>query len=209
MSQEDALEKAKKAGNRTPEHLPGDPEESKTTALSFLIWLVRRTTGFVLLAIITAPLWPLYWLGALVWGSPPNVPKLWQVRRYLHLTWTIRPPTPGLPFGKRCLLTITILQKVALAPVLGIAWFLDELFFGRVLGSTTIVAPLIEISAARSGSTQLARYLEDDRRMATPNLLQIFFPYRKMPSIAGWSSNFHKNFWSGMRAIRFGQTLLI
>lgn len=60
MSQEDALEKAKKAGNRTPEHLPGDPEESKTTALSFLIWLVRRTTGFVLLAIITAPLWPLY-----------------------------------------------------------------------------------------------------------------------------------------------------
>ena len=177
MSQEDALEKAKKAGNRTPEHLPGDPEESKTTALSFLIWLVRRTAGFVLLAIITAPLWPLYWLGALVWGSPPNVPKLWQVRRYLHLTWTIRPPSPGLPFGRRCLLTITILHKVALAPVLGIAWFLDELFFGRVLGSTTVVAPLIEISAARSGSTQLARYLEDDRRLATPNLLQIFFPY--------------------------------
>ena len=177
MSQEDALEKAKTAGNRTPEHLPGVPEQSKTTALGFLIWLVRRTAGFVLLAIITAPLWPLYWLGALVWGSPPNVPKLWQVRRYLHLTWTIRPPSPGLPFGRRCLLTITILQKVALAPVLGIAWFLDELFFGRVLGSTTIVAPLIEISAARSGSTQLARYLEDDRRLASPNLLQIFFPY--------------------------------
>ena len=177
MSPEDALEKAKEAGNRTPKHLPGDPELSKTAVLGFLIWLVRRTAGFVLLAIITAPLWPLYWLGALVWGSPPNVPKLWQVRRYLHLTWTIRPPSPGLPVGRRCLLTITILHKVALAPVLGIAWFLDELFFGRVLGSTTIVAPLIEISAARSGSTQLARYLEDDRRMATPNLLQIFFPY--------------------------------
>ena len=177
MSQEDALEKAKKAWNRTPEHLPGEPEQSKTTALGLLIWLVRRTAGFILLAIITAPLWPLYWLGALVWGSPPNVPKLWQVRRYLHLTWTISPPSPGLPFGRRCLLTITILHKVALAPVLGIAWFLDELFFGRVLGSTTIVAPLIEISAARSGSTQLARYLEDDRRLATPNLLQIFFPF--------------------------------
>ncbi|NBR07512.1 MAG: hypothetical protein EBT92_17350, partial [Planctomycetes bacterium] len=66
MSQEDALEKAKKTGSRTPKHLPCDPELSKTTLLGFLIWLVRRTAGFVLLAIITAPLWPLYWLGALV-----------------------------------------------------------------------------------------------------------------------------------------------
>ena len=177
MSQEDSLEKAKTAGNRTPEHLPGEPELPRTTALSFLARIIRRTAGFVLLAIITAPLWPLYWLGALVWGSPPNVPKLWQVRRYLHLTWTIQPPSPGLPFGRRCLLTLAILHKVALAPVLGIAWFLDELFFGWALGSTPVVAPLIEISAARSGSTQLARYLEDDQRLATPNLLQIFFPY--------------------------------
>ncbi len=177
MSLEDAFEKAKKAGNRTPEHLTGDPDLSRTSALGFMFRIIRRTAGFVLLAIITAPLWPLYWLGALIWVSPPNVPKLWQVRRYLRLTWTIRPPSPGLSFGRRCFLTIAILNKVALAPVFGIAWFLDELFFGRVLGSTTIVAPLIEISAARSGSTQFARYLEDDQRLATPNLLQIFFPY--------------------------------
>ena len=39
-------------------------------------------------------------------GKPPNVPKLWQVRHYLRLTWTSRPPAPGLSFGKRCLLTI-------------------------------------------------------------------------------------------------------
>ena len=224
MSLEDAFEKAKKAGNRTPEHLTGDPDLSRTSALGFMFRIIRRTAGFVLLAIITAPLWPLYWLGALIWGSPPNVPKLWQVRRYLRLTWTIRPPSPGLSFGRRCFLTIAILNKVALAPVFGIAWFLDELFFGRVLGSTTIVAPLIEISAARSGSTQFARYLEDDQRLATPNLLQIFFPYiwlwkliplpseelcRKMPSVAGWSDSFHRNFWNGMRAIRFGRTRLI
>ena len=177
MSLEDAFEKTKKAGNRTPEHLPGEPELPRTTALGFLARIIRRTASFVLLAIITTPLWPLYWLGALVWGSPPNVPKLWQVKRYLHLTWTIQPPSPGLAFGRRCLLTLAIFHKVTLAPVLGIAWFLDELFFGWALGSTSVVAPLIEISAARSGSTQLARYLEDDRRLATPNLLQIFFPY--------------------------------
>ena len=137
-----------------PEHLPGEPVLPRTTALFFVVRILGRMAGFVLLAIITAPLWPLYWLGALVWGSPPNVPKLWQVRRYLHLTWTSRPPAPGLPFGKRCLLTIAILRKVVTAPVLGLAWFLDELLFGRVLNSTQVIAPLIEISAGRSGSTQ-------------------------------------------------------
>ena len=113
MSLEDAFEKTKKAGNRTPEHLPGEPELPRTTALGFLARIIRRTASFVLLAIITTPLWPIYWLGALVWGSPPNVPNLWQVKRYLHLTWTIQPPSPGLPFGRRCLLTLAILHKVA------------------------------------------------------------------------------------------------
>jgi len=40
-----------------------------------------------------------------------------------------------------------------------------------------VVAPLIEISAARSGSTQLARSLEADPRLVAPSLLQAVFPY--------------------------------
>ncbi len=58
-----------------------------------------------------------------------------------------------------------------------LAWFLDELIFGKVLNSTQVVAPVVEISAGRSGSTQLARYLEDDPRLVAPNLLQSLFPY--------------------------------
>ena len=160
-----------------PEHLPGEPVQPRTTVHFFVVRIIGRTASLILLAILTAPLWPLYWLGSLVWGSPPNVPKLWQVKRYLHLTWTCQPPTPGLPWGNRCLLTIIILRKVVLVPVPGMAWFLDELLFGQVLDSTPIVAPLIEISAGRSGSTQLARYLEDDPRLVAPSLLQILFPY--------------------------------
>ena len=171
--------------------------------------------------------WPILAL-LLAWGiglgGPPNVPKLWQVRRYLRLTWTSRYPAPRLLFGKRCLLTFAILRKVVLAPVLGLAWFCDELLFGRVLDSTPVVAPLIEISAGRSGSTQLARYLEDDPRLVAPNLLQSLFPYlwlwklapytpseelsHRMPFVAGWSGSFQKSFWNGTRAIRFVQTRL-
>lgn len=170
-------ENIKEVPARIPEHLPGEPMLLRPTALFFVIRILERTAGFILLAIITAPLWPLYWLGTLIWGSPPNVPKLWQVKRYLYLTWTSQPPPPGLPLGKRCLLTIAILRKVVIAPILGLAWFLDELLFGRDLNSTPGIAPLIEISAGRSGSTQLARYLEDDPRLVAPSLLQSLFPY--------------------------------
>lgn len=145
-----------------PEHLPGEPVPPRINAWSVALRILGRTAALVLLAITTASLWPLYWLGTLVWGKPPNVPKLWQVKRYLRLTWTCCPRHPGLSLGKRCLLTIAILTKVLFTPVLGLAWFLDELLFGKVLNSTQVVAPVIEISAGRSGSTQLARYLEDD-----------------------------------------------
>jgi hypothetical protein len=180
-------EKIKEDPASVPEHLPGEPVLHRTIALFLVVRILGRMAGFVLLAIITAPLWPVYWLGALLWGSPPNVPKLWQVRRYLHLTWTSQPAAPALPFGKRCLLTIAILRKVVLAPLIAMAWFLDELLFGRVLDSTPVVAPLIEISAGRSGSTQLARYLEDDRRLVAPNLLQILFPYLWMWKLAPYT----------------------
>lgn len=160
-----------------PEYLPGEPVPPRTTTFSLVVRILVRTAALILLAIITAPLWPFHWLGSWIWGSPPNVPKLWQVKRYIHLTWAICPPPPGLSLGKRCLLTIAILNKVVLTPVFGVAWFLDELLFGKVLNSTQVVAPLIEVSAGRSGSTQLARYLEDDPRLVAPSLLQSLFPY--------------------------------
>ncbi len=160
-----------------PEHLPGEPVPPRINALSVALRILGRTAALVLLAITTASLWPLYWLGTLIWGKPPNVPKLWQLKRYLRLAWTCCPPHPGLSLGKRCLLTIAILTKVLFTPVLGLAWLLDELLFGKALNSTQVVAPVIEISAGRSGSTQLARYLEDDPRLVAPNLLQSLFPY--------------------------------
>jgi len=131
----------------------------------------------ILIAAITAPLWPLYWLGCLIWSRPPNVPRLPQVIRYLGLTWSVHPPPPGLSFLKRCWLTLAIVQKVLLTPVWGLVWLIDELLYGRALDETPVVSPVIEVAAGRSGSTQLALYLAQDPRLAAPNILQCMFPY--------------------------------
>lgn len=70
-----------------------------------------------------------------------------------------------------------MIQKVAMIPVNGLAWLLDELLYGRKLNEIVIEEPVFVISAARSGSTQITRYLEQDDRLAAPNILQAMFPY--------------------------------
>lgn len=160
-----------------PEPLPGEPHHPRLSALPFTVRLLLRGLGVGLLLGLTLGWWPLYGLGVLIWGRPPNVPRMAQVARYLRLIVTVRPPPPGLPVLVRVRLLLAVLRKVAVAPVWGSAWLLDELLYGRALDRTPIVAPLIEISAARSGSTQLARYLEQDPHLAAPSFLQSVFPY--------------------------------
>lgn len=160
-----------------PELLPGEPDRRPPTGIRFAAGLAVRAVGVSLLLALTLPLWPVLALASLVWGWPPNVPRAAQIARYLRLTWTARPPPPGLGLGARLVLTANILRKVATVPVWGLAWLLDEALYGRQLDATPLVAPLIEISAGRSGSTQLARYLEDDPQLAAPSLIQSMFPY--------------------------------
>ncbi len=142
-----------------------------------LVLLSFRLVTLLLLGILSLPLWPLYWLGSLVWGLPPNLPRAPQVVRYLRLIWTVRPPAPGITFFGRLWLALTILQKVIASPVPGLAWLLDEALYGRALDALTVTAPIFVVSAGRSGSTQISRYLEDDPRLAVPNVLQCMFPY--------------------------------
>lgn len=159
------------------EKLPGEPHHPGLPAGPFTARLLLRALAVGLLLGLTLGLWPLFGLGVLIWGRPPNVPRAAQVARYLRLIVTVRPPPPGLSVLVRLRLVLAVLRKVAVAPVWGLAWFLDELLYGRALNRTPLVAPLIEISAARSGSTQLARYLEQDPHLAAPSFLQSAFPY--------------------------------
>ena len=160
-----------------PEHLPGEPHRPPIEGAALALRVALRCLLVPLLAAFTLPLWPVFWLAAAIWGWPPNVPRAAQVARYIRLAWTVRPPPPGLSALRRAWVVLLVLRKVATIPVWGLAWLLDEALYGRALRDTPVVAPLIEISAARSGSTQLARYLEADPHLVAPNMLQCVFPY--------------------------------
>ena len=157
--------------------LQEEPGVGQVPFLKALILLPFRLVTLLLLGILSLPLWPLYWLGSLIWGLPPNVPRSPQVIRYLRLVWTVRPPAPGFTFFGRLWLALTILQKVIASPIPGLAWLLDEALYGRELDALPVTAPIFVVSAGRSGSTQISRYLEDDPRLAVPNVLQCMFPY--------------------------------
>lgn len=165
-------------GVEVPDRLQNEPAPpAKASGAALLARIGWRSALIALLFLLTAGLWPIYLGMSLVWGAAPNVPRGWQIARYLRLTWTVRPSDPGLSALERVWITLSILRKIAVIPLWGCAWLLDEALYGRALRATPVVAPLIEISAARSGSTQLARYLEDDPRLVAPNLLQSVFPY--------------------------------
>jgi hypothetical protein len=159
------------------EQLPGEPERKTVGNVSFVMRLFVKLGLLALLFVATLPLWPVYWILAALLGRPPNVPAGSQILRYLGLAWTADPPAPGLGVRSRVWITLLVMQQGLLIPVKGLAWLLDEILYGRALDSTPMVAPLIEISAGRSGSTQIARYLEADPGLVAPSLLQCLFPY--------------------------------
>ncbi len=161
-----------------PEHLPREPELPRTSLATRAARLLRHAVATLLVALLTLWLWPVYLvLTALYGGWAPNVPRLRQVVRYLRTTWTVEPPAPGLTAYERLWLTVSILRLVATVPLFGVAWLLDEVLYGRQLRAVRVAAPLIEISAARSGSTQLARYLEEDPHLVATPLIQCMFPF--------------------------------
>ena len=160
-----------------PEYLPGEPERRAARGLQLARRILGRALFVCCLFVLLTPLWLLYGPLVLAVGRPPNVPRAAQIIRYLRRAWTEKPPPPGLSFGQRLWLTLTVLRKVAFVPLVAAAWWLDEALYGRQLDAVVVRAPLFEISAGRSGSTQLARYLEDDPSLAAPSFLQSLFPY--------------------------------
>lgn len=157
--------------------LPGEPPVHRARGASLALRVVIRAVLVAVQAIVLAPLWAPYLVLVALYGWPPNVPRRAQILRYLGAAWTEEPPAPGLSPGRRAWLTLTVLEKVARIPLWGTAWLLDELLYGRALDAIELRAPLFEISAGRSGSTQLVRYLEDDPTLAGPSLLDSVFPY--------------------------------
>lgn len=157
-----------------PESLPGEPVRA-WDGLATCRLLLRKTAAFLLATVVGLPFWPLYLLLRLFWRRPPIVCSLarsLRCARMILCEWPAHGPTVAMRIG----LLLELGRRVALNGARGLAWFLDEVIWGRRLHQERIVAPIFEISAARSGSTQLARYLEDDPHLCAPSMLQETFP---------------------------------
>jgi hypothetical protein len=100
----------------------------------------------------------------------------------------LRPaPFPGVAAVDRASIAVSLATRACVQPAFALAWWLDALLFGRALAAVDLRAPLFELSAARSGSTQLAHYLEDDPGLAAPSALRAFFPYLWLWRVADWT----------------------
>lgn len=157
--------------------LPHEPVRVRAAAPVFALRLLVKLVLVAVLGAIVLPLWPLFAVGALVFGWPPHVARPAEFARYFGLVLTARPPSPGIPPLSRAYLFAHLVQRLWMVPVAGAAWYLDEVLLARRMAAHPIHAPVIVLSAARSGSTQISRYLEEDPRLAAPSSLQTLVPY--------------------------------
>lgn len=139
--------------------------------------LVPKLLLLTLSAVISLPLIPVVWVGSKLYYRPPTMLHLSQVLRYLRYAWTASPSSPGLSFWNRIYATLSIFQHALLAPIIGTAWLLDEVLYGKILANIQIIRPFFVVSGGRSGSTQITRYLEDDPELVAPSILMCLFPY--------------------------------
>jgi hypothetical protein len=109
-------------------------------------------------------------------GRPPVVPSLARSLRVLKRA--LGPvPAPGLSIRARTIVLLALARRLLLSPMWAMAWWADELLWGRRLDAVVVERPVFEVSAARSGSTQLARHLETHRRLSAPGALQSALPF--------------------------------
>jgi hypothetical protein len=140
--------------------------------------LLKALLALLLLLGFVAPLaWPLYAATRLVLPRPPITPRPARVGAVMREIATADPPPPGLPWPARLALLLRAARAAALAHLWGLCWQIDELAYGRALAALPLAAPLVEVSAARSGSTQLVRYLEAAPRLRAPPSLFVVFPF--------------------------------
>jgi Sulfotransferase family len=130
---------------------------------------------------------PFVWFGCRWFGRPPTLAYPSQLFRFLRYAWTENPTDPSFTFGTRLRLSTTILMTYSCSIIGAVAWILDEFLYGKQLDTVLLEKPFFLISGARSGSTQLARYLEQDPNLVVPCLIMTIFPYVWLWKLVPWT----------------------
>ena len=159
-----------------PDRLEGEPEFRPGGALQVLLHVVQLSIMLMLLLPVSIVCGLVYLPLRLNFSRPPMVvsPKL--RRYYVSKALTAQAPHGAITVSMRLRVLLNIAILVLAGPLLGLAWFADELLFPQYR-QTPIVRPLFQISGARSGSTQMTHYLEAHPQVVTPIFLQQAFPY--------------------------------
>jgi len=164
--------------------LDATPTRRRPLLTSALLALLRLAALPLWVVVIGAWAFPLYAAVRLFQPRPPVV--FTPARAADVLRRVLGPlPWPGLHPVDRLTVLVALAERFHMAALFGLAWWLDEALFGRRLDRTPITAPLFELSAARSGSTQLAHHLEDAPALVAPSSLRAIFPYLWLWRLAG------------------------
>ena len=158
-----------------PEFIDREPVRDWSALGTFGV-LLKRVLTLILFTAFCLPFWPLYLFLRIFMPRPPVVVPNALTLHCIRMILMEYPPH-GPTFAMRLSLLLELTRRNAADGFWGFAWFVDEIIWGRELKRVNIVEPLFELSAARSGSTQLARYLEDDPHLCAPSALQEAFPY--------------------------------
>ncbi len=160
-----------------PDFLPGEPERRRPHAVPFLGITLVLIVAVVLQILVALAFLPPFLLGLWMWGYPPHQVLPRDAARHLRGAFSASPPDRPLPLLNRIWLALRIIDRLSAVPIHGTAWYADEVLYGSILNAHPVRAPLLMLSGARSGSTQLSQYLANDPALAAPVMLQVVFPY--------------------------------
>ena len=108
----------------------------------------------------------------------------------------------NIPLMNRVVVFLTVLYTLTNAPLVGVCWFIDELLFPSY-HKVDMKDPIFLISAARSGSTQLAHYIEEDKEnFISPTLREGLCPFIWM-----WRLKFSVKNFSTAKTVNLNRSL--
>ena len=120
---------------------------------------------------------PLYLLGLSIWGLPPIISPWSRFIKYFIAAFTAGKSDDNIPFTNRVSVFLIVLIIFLKAPLNGVCWFVDELLFSNY-HKTSIKEPVFFITGHRTGSTQLAHYLDDDKaNFIAPTVEESMYPF--------------------------------
>ena len=150
------------------------PPRLLSVIINVIIWCA---TAFLLWLPISVTCLPLFVVGLYIWGLPPIISPPSRFIGYFIAAFTEGKPEENIPINNRVIIFLAVLTSLIKAPIYGIFWFVDELLY-PAYHKVEIRKPIFFITAARSGSTQLTNYLEnDEHNFIAPTSGEGFLPF--------------------------------